>query len=246
MSEDLPSKIETVLVCYTQATFDQFEERPGESQDEGDEQADAQEANRCRYLAKLAERLTAALQATGRTAEIVKLPQRSFSPRDISKAAFAWRILDLKESNGRPIDLALCLDFPSWSLQHPRKWVWLTAMPNFILRSRSGPPQSNFGPPQVEPEVNPNPKLIRLQRTDREAENAQAVAALLLAERRGLAEARRLLVGTRPVAEELARRGLQAEFHPLPPNLDIPPADPQWQTSLNRIFPRSGTGDSRF
>src|SRR5690348_1270710 len=114
---EMPS-IETVLVCYTQASFDELEKS-----DEASDEEPPEEMARTRYLAELALQLTSALQTAGCTAEIVRIPQTSFSPRDISKAAFAWRILDLKESNGRPVDLALCLDFPAWSLQHPNKWV---------------------------------------------------------------------------------------------------------------------------
>src|SRR3954471_2417799 len=102
-SQPEKSSIETVLVCYTQATFDELEP-PHDLTDE----ESTEEVIQARYLAKLAAQLTTALQAAGCTAEIVRVPQTSFSPRDISKAAFTWRMLDLKESNGRPIDLALC------------------------------------------------------------------------------------------------------------------------------------------
>jgi hypothetical protein len=218
--------IETVLVCYTQASFDELE-KPGNSP----EQEPAEELARARYLARLATQLTTALQAAGCTTEIVRVPQTSFAPRDISKAAFAWRILDLKESNGRPIDLALCLDFPAWSLQHPRKWVWLTSLPNFIMRSRITRPTVTTAPPDLPKTDSPQIVLNDLQ-----AEQAQAVASLLQAERRGLAEAYRLLAGSRPVAEELARRGLQVDFNPLPPDLASDPSGPDWQTAIKRLL----------
>lgn len=218
--------IETVLVCYTQASFDELE-KPGNSPEE----EPSEELAHARYLAKLAGQLTAALQAAGCTAEIVRLPQTSFAPRDISKAAFAWRILDLKESNGRPIDLALCLDFPAWSLQHPRKWIWLTSLPNFVTRSRITRPPVTTSPPDL-----PKTDFPQLVLNDLQTEQAQAVAALLQAERRGLAEAYRLLAGSRPVAEELARRGLQVDFNPFPPDLASDPAGPEWQTPVKRLL----------
>lgn len=196
-------KIKTVLVCYTQATFDQFESPPD------DEIEPVEEATRARQLPLLAENLIKVLQAAGCTAEIVRLPQRSFASRDISKAAFAWRLIDLKESNGQPIDMALCLDFPAWSLQHPNKCVWLTSLPNFIVRGRRLAPDDN---------------------------QAKTIMGLLQAERLGLAESRRLLAGSRPVAEELARRGLQVEFNPLPVNLGLPATDLQWQNPIKRLL----------
>jgi hypothetical protein len=213
-------KIETVMVCYTQATADNLAPRPDD-----DEEPD--EAQRARYVATLAEKLMDALRHAGCMAEIARVPQRSFAPRDISKAAFAWRILDLKESNGRAIDMALCLDFPAWALPHPRKAVWLTALPNFVIRSRLYIP---------EPDEQPVSKLIKIGRSDAQTENSRNVLSLLQAERRGLAESARLLAGSRQVAEDLARRGLQVEFNPLPPDLNVPPGSPDWQNPVKRLL----------
>src|SRR3954451_6432474 len=133
-AENQPKPIETILVAHTQATFDRLEKRPDDLEDESGPQEAIDQAQ---YRARLALALVEALRAAGRTAETVRVPQRSFVPRDISKAAFAWRLIDLKESNGRPVDLVICLDFPAWSLQHPAKCCWLTALPNFVTRSRS-------------------------------------------------------------------------------------------------------------
>ncbi len=221
-----PPAIETVVVCYSQAAFDNLEKLPATGEDEAEEP----EAGQARYISQLAEGLLGALREAGCTAEIVRLPQRSFAPRDISKAAFAWRLLDLKESNGRKIDLALCLDFPAWSLQHPNKVVWLTQLPNFVVRSRVALP------PEPANQAEGQPITIQTGRNETEQERARQVSGLLQAERRGVAEARRLLTGSRPVAEEMARRGLQAEYNPLPTDLSLPPTDPQWQTPLRRLL----------
>ena len=225
-TESQPKRIETILVARTQATFDRLEQRPGDLEDESSSQEVADQA---RYRAKLADARVEALRTDGRTAEVVKVPQRSFLPRDISKAAFAWRLIDLKESNGRPIDLVICLDFPAWSLQHPAKCCWLTYLPNFVVRSRSMVAPGDFPP-------DPAVKFISLERSDRQAEDAKAIAGLLQAERRGLAESRRLLAATRPLAEEMARRGLQVEFNPVPPDLSVPPNDPLWQAAVKRLL----------
>ncbi|MBN9391968.1 MAG: hypothetical protein J0I20_28285 [Chloroflexi bacterium] len=223
-------KIETVLVALTQMTFDRLEKRTGDLEESGEmETGEPDFWEQAQYRWEMAGALVEALRASGRTAEIVRLPQRSFIPRDISKAAFAWRLVDLKESNGRPIDLVVCLDFPAWSLQHPAKCCWLTSLPNFVTRSRS----------MVSPGDYPSGhshKPISLTRSDRQAEDAKAIAGLLQAERRGLAESRRVLAATRPLAEELARRGLQVEYIPVPPDLSVGPTDPLWQAALKRLL----------
>ncbi len=226
-AESQPKRIETILVAQTQATFDRLEKRPDDPEEETGSQEAAELAH---YRATLALALVAALRAAGRTAEIVRVLQRSFIPRDISKAAFAWRLIDLKESNARPVDLIICLDFPAWSLQHPAKCCWLTTLPNFVVRSRSMLSPGNFSPPDSAT------KLISLERSDRQVEDAKAIAGLLQAERRGLAESRRLLAATRPLAEEMARRGLQVEFNPVPADLTVAPTDPLWQSAIKRLL----------
>lgn len=230
-AENSSPKIETVLVALTQMTFDRLESRPA-SNTETDWETEAgeqQEIDQAHYRLALAHAIVEALRSAGRTAEIVRVPQRSFVPRDISKAAFAWRLIDLKESNGRPVDLVVCLDFPAWSLQHPAKCCWLTALPNFVTRSRSVVSPGDYPTGGVS-------RPISLARSDRQAEDAKAIAGLLQAERRGLAESRRLLAANRPLAEELARRGLQVEFNPVPPDLAVLPDDPLWKAALKRLL----------
>ena len=39
--------------------------------------------------------------------------------------AFLWRLVDLEEANGRPIDLVIATRFPSYVVKHRRKVVWL-------------------------------------------------------------------------------------------------------------------------
>jgi len=36
-----------------------------------------------------------------------------------------WKNLDLRESNGKKIDLVIATKFPSYFIQHPRKVLWL-------------------------------------------------------------------------------------------------------------------------
>jgi glycosyltransferase involved in cell wall biosynthesis len=39
--------------------------------------------------------------------------------------AFLWRLLDLEESDGRPIDVVIATKFPSYAVRHRRKVIWL-------------------------------------------------------------------------------------------------------------------------
>ncbi|MEI7556990.1 hypothetical protein [Candidatus Chlorohelix sp.] len=203
-------KFETALVCYTQATFDNFEpENPEVEEDEATRQA--------RLIPEKAQLLAAALELAGIDSDIIKVPLRSFQPRDIAKAAFGWRLLDLKESNGRTIDLVICLDFPAWSVSHPHKISWLINLPNFVTRrSSANPPRSKDTNGGANLDLHGN------------------VSSLLQSERRGLAESWRIMAGNRPVAEELARSGLQVNYNPFPSE-GTAPNSPEWQTVIKRL-----------
>lgn len=73
----------------------------------------------------LSEGLRDALRAAGHEAEIVALPF-TWTPRpQLLKGALAWRLLDLTEVDGRPVDAIICTKFPSYAARHPRKIVWL-------------------------------------------------------------------------------------------------------------------------
>lgn len=203
-------KLETALVCYTQASFENLEpENPATEEDEATRQA--------HLVPEKARLLVAALKLAGVDSDIVKVPLRSFQPRDIAKAAFGWRLLDLKESNGRSIDLVICLDFPAWSLSHPHKISWLINLPNFVTRrSSANPPRSKDTNGGANLDLHGN------------------VSSLLQSERRGLAESWRIMAGNRSVAEELARSGLQVNYNPFPIE-ETDPASSEWQTVIKRL-----------
>ena len=69
--------------------------------------------------------LIAQLRARGYTAERVALPFKWYPKDEILAHAAAWRLLDLSESNGRPIDLVIGTKFPSYFARHDRKVAWL-------------------------------------------------------------------------------------------------------------------------
>ena len=73
----------------------------------------------------LARRLVVALAARGHEADLVTLPFKWYPDRVLLESALAWRMLDLTEANGRPIDLVITTKYPSYLVAHPRKVVWL-------------------------------------------------------------------------------------------------------------------------
>jgi glycosyltransferase involved in cell wall biosynthesis len=65
------------------------------------------------------------LVARGYEAELVSVPFKWYPKEEILPHAAAWRLLDLSESNGRPIDLVIASKFPTYFARHPRKVAWL-------------------------------------------------------------------------------------------------------------------------
>jgi glycosyltransferase involved in cell wall biosynthesis len=73
----------------------------------------------------LAEQLTDELRARGHEADLVTIPFKWY-PRDtVLTSALQWRLADLTEVDGRPVDLVIGTKFPSYVVKHPRKVVWL-------------------------------------------------------------------------------------------------------------------------
>jgi glycosyltransferase involved in cell wall biosynthesis len=65
------------------------------------------------------------LRARGFEAELVSVPFKWYPKEEILPHVAAWRLLDLSESNGRPVDLVIGTKFPSYFARHPRKIAWL-------------------------------------------------------------------------------------------------------------------------
>jgi len=72
-----------------------------------------------------ADGLVAALREHGHDAELVTVPYKWYPGEQVLTQAFLWRLLDLTEANGRPIDAVIATKFPSYAIRHPRKVVWL-------------------------------------------------------------------------------------------------------------------------
>ena len=69
--------------------------------------------------------LTDRLRAAGYETDVVRVPFKWYPTDEILAHAAAWRLLDLSESNGKPVDLVITTKFPSYFARHPNKVVWL-------------------------------------------------------------------------------------------------------------------------
>jgi glycosyltransferase involved in cell wall biosynthesis len=65
------------------------------------------------------------LRLRGYLVELVSVPFKWYPKDEILAHAAAWRLLDLSESNGVPIDLIIATKFPTYFARHPNKVAWL-------------------------------------------------------------------------------------------------------------------------
>ncbi len=65
------------------------------------------------------------LRTRGYATELVSVPFKWYPKEEILPHAAAWRLLDLSESNGRPVDLVIGTKFPSYFARHQNKVAWL-------------------------------------------------------------------------------------------------------------------------
>jgi glycosyltransferase involved in cell wall biosynthesis len=69
--------------------------------------------------------LVSELLRHGYDAELVAAPFKWYPKDELLAHAAAWRLFDLSESNGRPIDLVIASKFPTYFVRHPNKVTWL-------------------------------------------------------------------------------------------------------------------------
>ena len=139
--------------------------------------------------------LTRELTARGYETELVSIPFKWYPKDEILPHAAAWRLIDLSESNGRPIDLVIASKFPTYFVRHPNKVVWLIHQYRAAYEL-CGTPFSDFG--HNEQDVGLRDTLIRL---DTEM----------------LGECRRVFANARNTASRVTKfNGLPAEplYHP--------------------------------
>lgn len=69
--------------------------------------------------------LKRALIEAGHEADVVALPFKWYPPREIVRSTLAWRMLDVTEANGKPVDMVIGVKFPAYLVEHPRKVLWV-------------------------------------------------------------------------------------------------------------------------
>jgi glycosyltransferase involved in cell wall biosynthesis len=99
------------------------------------------------------------LGARGHAAELVSVPFKWYPKEEILPHAAAWRLLDLSESNGRPVDLVIASKFPTYFVRHPNKVAWLIHQYRAAYEL-CGTPYSDFS--HTEQDVGLRDTLIRL------------------------------------------------------------------------------------
>jgi glycosyltransferase involved in cell wall biosynthesis len=73
----------------------------------------------------LVENLVKELRRRDHEAELVTIPFKWYPRARVLTQALLWRLTDLEEADGRPIDLVIGTKFPSYAIRHPNKVVWL-------------------------------------------------------------------------------------------------------------------------
>jgi glycosyltransferase involved in cell wall biosynthesis len=144
----------------------------------------------------MAEDLVAALRARGHDADLVTVPFKWYPGTRVLDQAFLWRLVDLTESDGRPIDRVIATKFPAYCVRHPDKVAWVLHQ----FRQAYDYDRTELGQFSESAED---------RATRRAVERLDAVA---------LGEARRVFATSRNVADRLRRfNGIEAEVLPHPP-----------------------------
>jgi glycosyltransferase involved in cell wall biosynthesis len=157
------------------------------------------------------------LRHRGFLAELVSVPFKWYPKEEILPHAAAWRLLDLSESNGQPVDLLVASKFPTYFARHPNKVAWLIHQYRAAYEL-CGTEYSDFS--HTELDVGLRDTLMRL---DTEM----------------LSECRRIFANARNTAGRLSKfNGLHAEplYHPpqLAPRL-VPGPYGDYVLSVGRI-----------
>jgi len=164
----------------------------------------------------MADDLVGALRARGHEAELVTVPFKWYPGTRVLDQALLWRLVDLTESDGRPIDRVIATKFPAYCVRHPHKVAWVLHQ----FRQAYDYDGTELGQFSDSPEN---------RATRRAVERLDAVA---------LGEARRVFATSRNVADRLRRyNAIEAEVLPHPPQaLDYRTAEPEgFVLSVNRL-----------
>ncbi|HEY5295566.1 MAG TPA: glycosyltransferase family 4 protein [Gaiellaceae bacterium] len=164
----------------------------------------------------MAEDLVRALRDRDHEAELVTVPFKWYPGTRVLDQAFLWRLVDLTESDGRPIDRVIATKFPAYCVRHPNKVAWVLHQ----FRQAYDYDRTELGQFSELPED---------RATRRAVERVDSIA---------LGEARRVFATSRNVADRLQRfNGIEAELLPHPPQtLDYRTAEQEgYVLSVNRL-----------
>jgi glycosyltransferase involved in cell wall biosynthesis len=73
----------------------------------------------------MADTLVDELRARGHVADLVTVPFKWYPGTRVLSQALLWRLVDLEEADGEPIELVVATKFPSYCVRHPRKVAWV-------------------------------------------------------------------------------------------------------------------------
>jgi glycosyltransferase involved in cell wall biosynthesis len=164
----------------------------------------------------MADDLVEALRSRGHDADLVSIPFKWYPDARVLDQAFLWRLADLTEADGRPIDRVIATKFPAYCVRHPNKVAWVLHQ----FRQAYDYDRTQLGQFSEEP----------FDRATR-----QAVARL---DAVALGEARRVFATSRNVADRLRRfNNIDAEVLPHPPqSLPYRESEPEgFVLSVNRL-----------
>ena len=143
------------------------------------------------------EGLRRAFVEAGYAAEVVAVPFKWYPPGEIMRGALAWRMLDLSEANGKPVDLVVGMKFPAYLVAHRRKVLWI------MHQYRAA--YNLWGTPFDDLSTHP--------------EGARVRELIRHCDARFIPEARKVFANSRTVAERLKRyNDIESEplYHPPP------------------------------
>ena len=143
-----------------------------------------------------ADTLVAELARRGHDADLVTMPFKWYPGERVLTQAFLWRLVDLEESDGRPIERVIATKFPSYVVRHPNKVVWVLHQ----FRQAYELDRTDLG------QFGEAPRDRALRRAIHELDRV------------ALGEARKVFATSRNVADRLERStGIAAEVMPHPP-----------------------------
>ncbi len=158
------------------------------------------------------ERLVDELREREHDVELVTIPFKWYPGERVLTQAFLWRLLDLEEADGSPIDLVIATKFPSYVVRHPNKIVWL------LHQFRQAYELDG----------------TELAQFDDSAEGRALRRSVHRLDKLALGEARKLFATSANVADRLERStGLEAEVLPHPPQ-ELPYRCDEYGTSFSR------------